>query len=291
MLRAIGSIFSAVKPLDQPIYHYTSADAFRSVIETGEVWATNAAYLNDSGELSYPVRLAQGVLDEFLAAEPDHEVRGFIAGVDSDLALHSFYKSWYVTSFSSRGDLLSQWRAYCPRGGYSIGFDGPRIAASLKRRAGHYFGPVVYKESSQLAKIREIVQEHVQEFRQLISSDADKSEHQHTREMQLYLALGLSEAFIFFKSPAFREEREWRLARHDFAEEETPRFRDRRGLLTPFIATSLAEKDGRLPLHRVFVSPLSDPELALHAAKLCLRVHQYKDPDSLVEMPRYGLRF
>ena len=34
-------------PPGEDVFHYTSADAFKEILSGGQIWLTNAAYLND----------------------------------------------------------------------------------------------------------------------------------------------------------------------------------------------------------------------------------------------------
>lgn len=117
-MHSIASYFGVGEPPVYPIFHYASADTFVNILRRREIWATNAAYLNDANELSYPVTLAQQVLDDLAQEESDADLKSFVHDVAQDVGTHQVYKAWYVASFSSDGNLLSQWRAYCPRGGF-----------------------------------------------------------------------------------------------------------------------------------------------------------------------------
>jgi len=289
-IHGITSLFRGVQTPPGPIYHYTSAEVFAKIIQNREIWATNASYLNDVGELSYPVRLAKAVINDVAKAEGDERIREFISGIARDVEEHAIYKAWYVTSFSTRANLLSQWRAYCPRGGYSIGFDGGAFAQILKE-SHLLFGPVNYRPASQETAIRKVIADRLNVVREIRSPDPNILDAQFSRESQLQLALSLGEALIFFKSEAFREEREWRVALLDITGEAAKHFRDRNGVLTPYIVIPIGGNDGRLPLNNVCVSPLGDSQLAAHAAELCLAGAHYPNPGAIVQAPKYSLRF
>lgn len=289
-IHGITSLFRGVQTPPGPIYHYTSPEAFEKIIQNREVWATNAAYLNDVSELSYPVRLAKVVISDIAEAEGDARIREFISGIARDLEEHAIYKPWYVTSFSTRGNLLSQWRGYCPRGGYSIGFD-PGTFARILKQSHLLFGPVNYRPVSQEAAIRKVIADWLNVVREIQSPDPNILDAQFSRESQLQLALSVGEALIFFKSEAFREEREWRVALLDITGEATKRFRDRNGVLTPYVVIPISGNDGRLPLNSVCVSPLGDSQLAAHAAELCLAGASYPNSRAIVHSPKYSLRF
>jgi hypothetical protein len=131
-LSLINRIGNAPKPA-QPIFHYTSPKVVATIVANGDLWLSNAAYLNDQGELAYPARVATAVLADAWKKEKDDSIRELLRATSQSLVTHALFKSWFVASFSAHGNLLSQWRAYCRRGGYSIGFDGSSLADVIQR--------------------------------------------------------------------------------------------------------------------------------------------------------------
>jgi hypothetical protein len=96
--------------LDDLIYHYTDANALKNIISENELWLTHTDHLNDYSEGKQFYLILKDVLKEF----PD--IIKLVDFVESTTET-------YCLSFSKNGDLLSQWRGYCPPlGGYSLGF-------------------------------------------------------------------------------------------------------------------------------------------------------------------------
>jgi hypothetical protein len=58
------------KPHAGVVYHYTTADGLKGIIEGGVLWATSAYYLNDSTEIMYGYRLLSDVLDDWIKKNP-----------------------------------------------------------------------------------------------------------------------------------------------------------------------------------------------------------------------------
>lgn len=108
------------------VYHYTDATALASILERKEIWLTDYRFLNDSSELELGVEKILNKLEsKFDLSELDKEIPEspfamlyltihMLSGKDPDSP------SYFTCSFSEKGDLLSQWRAY---GLYSIEFD------------------------------------------------------------------------------------------------------------------------------------------------------------------------
>ena len=108
-------------PLPEILYHYTSADALLSIVNSGRISATNIDYLNDSSEVAWMWKAVASQLEATKLSENKAEsecATQILKKIEERRRLNEF-----VASFSENGDDLSQWRAYCPGGfGYSIGF-------------------------------------------------------------------------------------------------------------------------------------------------------------------------
>src|ERR1039458_2675682 len=55
------------------IYHYTTADGLKGIIEKNELWASSAYFLNDSAEITYGYGVLKEVLDTWVAKNPRPE--------------------------------------------------------------------------------------------------------------------------------------------------------------------------------------------------------------------------
>ncbi|MBN1361500.1 MAG: hypothetical protein JW993_12960 [Sedimentisphaerales bacterium] len=102
------------------VYHYTTTDGFKGILESGEIWATSIHCLNDWTEFQYA---REPFTDSVRALLKDKEAADGATLLLSDL----FEKRppLFVCSFSSAGDGddLSQWRAYSHPYGCAIGFE------------------------------------------------------------------------------------------------------------------------------------------------------------------------
>lgn len=84
----------------QHVYHYTSFKNLFTILENDSFWASRSRFSNDATE-------------------------DILIG-DELLKKMQYYGDNYILCFSREGDLLSQWRGYCPNGGASIEFELPR---------------------------------------------------------------------------------------------------------------------------------------------------------------------
>src|ERR1039458_9844890 len=55
------------------IYHYTTADGLKGIIEKNELWASSAYFLNDSAEITYGYGVLKEVLDDWPAKDRPKE--------------------------------------------------------------------------------------------------------------------------------------------------------------------------------------------------------------------------
>lgn len=102
------------------IYHYTSLAGFLGIIGSKHIRASNYNYLNDSNELLHGFdKLREAIKDENIKKENSHEIKIISKYLESAFSTLDLYSC----SFSQKGDLLSQWRAYSDNDGISIGFD------------------------------------------------------------------------------------------------------------------------------------------------------------------------
>jgi hypothetical protein len=98
------------------IYHYTSVEAFWGIISSNKLWLSNISDTNDRTEYRHfnnkclkAIKNKEGETAELI--KNLKEFNGF------------FSNKTYMCSFSSKKDLLSQWRGYGKMGhGVSIGF-------------------------------------------------------------------------------------------------------------------------------------------------------------------------
>jgi hypothetical protein len=152
------------------LYHYTSAEGLRGIIENNELWATSAYYLNDSAEMFYGYNVLREVLDQWLKENTrteDSITLGLARQLRSsfeDLFEKRLLKPIYIACFCEKDNLLSQWRAYGQSGGYSIGFRVfPKIGIFGERLTPEpniytcQWTQVEYDRTKQLAICREIL--------------------------------------------------------------------------------------------------------------------------------------
>jgi hypothetical protein len=273
------------------LYHYTDAAGFLGIVQSNELWASHAGFLNDSTELIYVREVLREVLDEFEEDEASEAASEFGRQLMEELESLSY--DVYVACFCENGDLLSQWRGYPPAGGgYSIGVSGRRLIQTEPPRR------VIYDRDEQRSVIRRLlgaIKETLAEF-----SSADRATLAGFKQRITGQALySLTECSFCFKHPAFEEEREWRvvvLIHRDSAPGDGARaslFRATHTGLLPYTSIRLAERGlptSERAISEVVIGPGRHPDLAAKAAERLLKSAGHPNAGSMVQHSAVPLR-
>ena len=107
-------------PCNGVIYHYTSADGLKGIIENSELWLTNTAFVNDITECK-ALQEEKNLFNDnaFSNNYVNDRWQKFIRYPDDD-------NNTYIASFSRGEESLGQWRAY---GNFRIGFKAKNLVA------------------------------------------------------------------------------------------------------------------------------------------------------------------
>lgn len=263
------------------LYHYTDIRGLHGILDSNCLRASAAYYLNDSSEVEYGRRLFLEELQNWLDA--NKEGKGISHAVL--LAIHAVFASdeskisrqlnIYVSCFCQEDDVLSQWRAYGQKGGYSLGFDTRRLSSDLT--APVYYNrvrlaKVEYREGMQLQRIQSVLRQF---FTAIAKADqvplpVGVNVKDLVHDLIFLLLELLLDEIVTFKHPAFEDEREWRLiARFDFRAEikSTPpgekteplfQLRESGGYLLPYV--DLKPTGAKIPLTSINFGPSLDFE-------------------------------
>lgn len=289
----------ASKQLPDPnrLYHYTTLEGMRGIVETECIWLSDARYMNDASELEYAIGLIEDEVSAVIRGSDLQEI------VPPEFRLEMYESPVgakprpFIACFCEVDDLLSQWRGYGDLdASVALGLQTPfRRPAQLRR--------VIYDEQQQRELVRNATLTWAQILRVLVGEGEDPRE---LVRMPARWALEevLAEYYLCFKHPAFSEEREWRLiwllepraqialARHGDMVASPPtgaHFRVPRGVeilfrrsaygLTPFIKAPLSDSPevhgGQLPLVSVSQGPRAHASIALESLALYLEAQGY----------------
>lgn len=249
------------------VYHYTSLGNFYSIIQSREIWLTEAQYLNDPDEIKYFTRsLFEVISDGEWKSESlirlkdrynDLLNESFESG--SDPSLEDPQHETYVFSTSENGDSLEQWRAYAPgNSGVCIGFDmvtlNECIIADDKCNSVR---KVAYLNSSALSeKIKDVA----------LIFDATASDFDN---QTVFIHLWKRRYAGFCKNDVWKNEQEWRFSIHAPTDRKLLSYRERNGRLIPFLKQSQLDGNGNkslLPIKKIIL-PYNAESLALESVR------------------------
>ncbi len=191
--------------LSDIIYHYTSLSGLIGIIESQALFSSNIQFLNDRKEFEYGVELILSTISKLKKKKRNLNI---LEKVEKNIDL--IYKcERYVTCFSLKGDLLSQWRAYGNNGyGISIGFDRFNLTSSLSQYLNEKM--IVYNENDQIYSIEKQINwiiEYFENTKELIDWNGYDYDFLVAKEIIEYLEMSISS----FKHPSFEDEKEYRI--------------------------------------------------------------------------------
>jgi len=250
------------------LYHYTTAEGLIGIIgkeknDKKKIWATNIFYLNDWEEFIAGIKMAQKYLEQLrdkASTKIDSQRFDWLIKEIKNIGPNRSL-SVYVSSFSKNGDELSQWRAYCSKGGYAIGFPISRLRA-LAGKQEFVLKRCVYSKSQQDKIIRQTVDETLQMKLspiQILQAGPD-AESLLRCTLSNHLIWKLAQVCPLIKNNAFRNEEEYRLISKPHAGNKFDiKFRDQKGSIIPYVEFSLDDEILSRKIEAT-VSPTPHPE-------------------------------
>lgn len=229
-------------PTKPPIvYHYTDPAGFLGILESRSLWLSDYSYLNDPSEIRYGVSLAQDRLHRL--GEGDH--CGLLQEWAKSIAVDD--TRVYLACFSREGESISHWREY---GDIAVGFEySTGMFGYTNTTTEHY---VVYDRKRQ--------EEIIDLVGNTVRASYDQDWPVRPPEGWEWLTTVLMSVLVLFKDPAYRDEREFRIAHVDhpsLRSAESVRFRAAAGRIIPYMTTrqiSHAEQPVILPIADVWLS-------------------------------------
>lgn len=241
------------------LYHYTSATGVYGIATEGAVWATVVHYLNDAQEFRFAIQLMEDALRRRNQRSACVEVSAFCSRLSEALPRIRDVRIC-VFSLTERGDLLSQWRAYCPlEGGYAIGFGSTALAAAA---AKHHFvlAPCLYDEKDQIPLVEHVIDSVIRVFAGL--SEDEKADDGVLEALLPGFFHWFAKIAPLLKHPTFEEEHEWRLVSGLIGNEPNAAYRPTKGLLIPYYRLPIVSEDGTTRFEEIVVGPNPHQHLA-----------------------------
>ena len=244
------------------IYHYCRPDAFIEIIRTRSIWLSASYTMNDSTERSWGYSVFQKV-----AKTLEHDTGlEFIRQIAAPVIAGDNFSRLMIACFSLDADVLSQWRAYADDARvFAIGF-----AARLMKKVSAKQLRVLYDEDAQIQELTNNLN-HVYQFEKSKGFTYDEELRTHLFHLGLDLCA--------YKNPAFREEREIRLAHLSGLNRDTMtavplgaidrdgqklsdplkiHFRVVRGVIVPYVVVDYSNSGAVSPIKQIVLGPRNE---------------------------------
>lgn len=225
--------------LGMTVYHYTSPEAFRAIVEKKALRFTDIRFLNDKSESIYFVEMLAEFLEKkgknypvfnscferMLNNRKPHDIsnvydEAFLPEGVSD-RFYSNKQRCFVFSTSTQQDCLNMWNYYVNNDayqGYNIGFQTGNLLNSFLSDLDDMFleqvsvkyGRVVYQREQQFQMLETMVRE--MEMKLTCFKPYDEHSENAAALNQWLIQREIDAYAAFFKHPAFEAENEFRIA-------------------------------------------------------------------------------
>lgn len=193
------------------LYHYTSLDGMVGIVSSKSLWATDIRYFNDAAEMRHTAQLLRNEIA--LRLERDSTNRKLLEQ----------FREWlsdrltdghmvFVASFTANGNLLSQWRGYCPHGkGVSLGFHPDHVSKCADSQ-GFKVARCIYEVAQQ----QQLIARVVDAIESLGNERGETNDSTKRHPTQSYYDVfeevegDLLHIAAVVKHSSFKEEQEWR---------------------------------------------------------------------------------
>lgn len=259
--------------LDSQIYHYTTPAGLIGIVETASIWASCVTFLNDASEFKFGLDVYRAALGSVDATATEKAVVETYLGT-------AVGRSVYAVCFSRVDNKLSQWRGYGSNGfGFSIGFCLRDIMDCLQPWSPRA-GAVIYDESQQLEYGAKVLDELIEEIRDLVDKGRDQW-------MEPRVRYHIGKTAPLYKHADFREEEEARILFHDEIQQivhsppnrlvDNVKFHALSGRIKPYIEGVKRDKAAGniLPIKSVTIGPSNEQAEAQHAVETLLTSNGY----------------
>jgi hypothetical protein len=103
------------------LYHYTTAQAFREILNSGTVWASDIRYMNDASEVTYASDILKTAIKDAMTSVHHDDERELLDRIAKTFNLTEMVRV-FALCFSEFHDSIPQWTMYAGRrGGFAMG--------------------------------------------------------------------------------------------------------------------------------------------------------------------------
>ena len=262
------------------IYHYTSPEGLKAILENRSLRFTNYRFLNDKKEGLCKENDISAKIEELKEKDTNSKGRDFFEllkqqiidiNIDDcliDKSVSGEYceikNDYYVLSLSKELDSLSMWNYYIKNRkyeGYNIGFKLEVLQKIFSKVAKDSKG--VKFEDKDINYMN--MQDENNEFENIILSFKEQYVRTYSGKMKIVFECRdkILRNYIFSKNNCFRHENEYRFVLMKNRNSEIKeQFYIKNGIITPYIDIPLNDEDVVKAIKSITISPLLEEEIA-----------------------------
>lgn len=289
----------------EKLYHYTTAEGVRGIVENREFMATKSDFLNDKLEFQYAVEVMERLTEKyivnedlrerfFLELKKEIDRLGIIAPACDDHGCKDDGLSFYVVAFSKLQNNALLWAEFTDFKGYCLEFDYTKLVEGFRHRV-FLHGTVIYDEKEQmnglleslLSCIRNLQENGMTDLETFFDEDTEISEASLDKLVK-EMAVVVSVYAMFFKKSFFEGEEEYRFIFPPVINElgvAMPDFRLLDQIFLPYIMVEFDRELKEIPLESVMVGAKNNSDIAVRGMKYFLRSQGLDIPVLLSDIP------
>ena len=290
----------------EKLYHYTTAEGVRGIVENREFMATKSDFLNDKLEFQYAVEVMERLTEKYIVhaslqerffsrLKQEIERMGIITPVcDVEGDCHMEGLSFYVVAFSKLQNNALLWAEFTDFKGYCLEFDYTKLVEGFQHRV-FLHGTVIYDEEEQmnglleslLSCIRNLQDGGMNDLEGFFEEDAVVSDTS-LQKLAEEMAVVVSVYAMFFKKGFFEGEEEYRFVFPPLINElgmAKPKFRLLDQIFLPYIMVEFDRKQESIPMESVMVGAKNNSDIAVRGMKYFLRSQGLDIPVLLSDIP------
>jgi Protein of unknown function (DUF2971). len=251
------------------LFHYTSLAAAINIVTTRTLWASSIHHLNDGTEFRIGYDLLRSEIDRI--APDDKRLAAFTDAVRFAL-VSTQQVNVFVGSFSENGDLLSQWRSYCPPGkGVSIGFDSADLAGSAVAQDFELV-KCIYDPEEQHETVRTTLHAVTSNYQPTSNEDGGRPLLNAFQFIHEFVRVAAR-----LKHPTFGEEQEWRVI-SGVGEWKHPQvtYREGRSTIVPYFEFKLPMAEDKLKTDSFILGPTPHTQLSMNSLLALIHARDVK---------------
>jgi hypothetical protein len=244
------------------VWHYTDGPGFLGILQSGTIYATQVASLNDRNETKYATDLFRVSVEKLAVEKKDDQVgSAFLRRVldfvkdDPTQPAHGTSK-FFVTCFSGEEDDLTQWDRYGGKNGYAIGF----YARGFWREPTSWLYRVNYDRARQEKASKELAEATLSFFLEGLHGERVKEPEDWAKEFFDAWDQWVYRLAPLAKDPKWKVENEFRLVHElELKEASQVRFQQKETMLARYLPLAtpawVKNRTPRLPIAKVTIGP------------------------------------